>query len=66
MTERTREIGIRMAIGAREADIMVQFLMEAIVLALTGGLIGAAFGYARHLRALGGARLADEASIRAR
>jgi putative ABC transport system permease protein len=45
VTERTREIGIRMAIGAREADIMMQFLMEAIVLALTGGFIGAAFGY---------------------
>ena len=45
VTERTREIGIRMAIGAREGDIMVQFLMEAIVLALTGGLVGAAMGY---------------------
>ena len=45
VTERTREIGIRMAIGAREADIMVQFLMEAIVLALAGGLVGAALGY---------------------
>jgi putative ABC transport system permease protein len=45
VTERTKEIGIRMAIGAREADIMVQFLMEAVVLALTGGLIGAALGY---------------------
>jgi putative ABC transport system permease protein len=45
VTERTREIGIRMAIGAREADIMVQFLMEAIVLALAGGVAGAAFGY---------------------
>ncbi|MFT3767067.1 MAG: ABC transporter permease [Minicystis sp.] len=45
VTERTREIGIRMAIGAREADIMVQFLMEAIVLALAGGMVGAALGY---------------------
>ncbi len=45
VTERTREIGIRMAIGAREADIMIQFLMEAIVLALTGGAIGATLGY---------------------
>ncbi len=35
-----------MAIGAREADIMLQFLMEAIVLALAGGVVGAAFGYA--------------------
>jgi putative ABC transport system permease protein len=46
VTERTREIGIRMAIGAREADIMIQFLMEAIVLAVTGGLVGATLGYA--------------------
>jgi len=45
VTERTREIGIRMAIGAREGDIMVQFLMEAIVLALAGGLVGAALGF---------------------
>jgi putative ABC transport system permease protein len=45
VTERTREIGIRMAIGAREDDIMVQFLMEAVVLALAGGLVGAALGF---------------------
>jgi putative ABC transport system permease protein len=45
VTERTREIGIRLAIGAREADIMIQFLMEAIVLAIAGGLVGTAFGY---------------------
>jgi putative ABC transport system permease protein len=45
VTERTREIGIRMAIGAREGDIMIQFLMEAIVLALAGGAVGATLGY---------------------
>jgi putative ABC transport system permease protein len=45
VTERTREIGIRMAIGAREDDIMVQFLMEAVVLALAGGVVGAALGF---------------------
>ena len=46
VTERTREIGIRMAIGAQEADILIQFLMEAIVLAVGGGLVGTALGYA--------------------
>ena len=44
VTERTREIGIRMAIGATEGDVQQQFLVEAVVLSLVGGAIGIAFG----------------------
>lgn len=40
VTERTREIGIRMSVGARSSDILTQFLVEAVVLSLGGGLIG--------------------------
>ncbi|MBC8166385.1 MAG: ABC transporter permease, partial [Bryobacteraceae bacterium] len=43
--ERTREIGIRRAIGARQADIIRQFLTEAVLISIIGGLIGIAFGY---------------------
>ena len=44
VTERTREIGIRKALGATSANILLQFLIEAVVLCLLGGLIGAAVG----------------------
>jgi putative ABC transport system permease protein len=44
VTERTREIGIRMAVGARSTDIMLQFLVEAVVMAATGGVIGILLG----------------------
>jgi putative ABC transport system permease protein len=44
VTERTREIGIRMAVGARSHDIMLQFLVEAVVMAATGGCIGILLG----------------------
>jgi macrolide transport system ATP-binding/permease protein len=53
ITERTREIGIRMATGARAANVRLQFLTEAIVVCTVGGLVGIAGG-------LGAALLADQ------
>ena len=44
VTERTKEIGLRMSIGAREKDILNQFLIEAILISVTGGVIGVIFG----------------------
>jgi len=46
VTERTREIGLRMAIGAVDADILTQFLIEAILISITGGIIGVGLGIA--------------------
>jgi putative ABC transport system permease protein len=45
VTERTREIGLRMAIGARGSDVLTQFLVESVVVSTFGGLIGVALGY---------------------
>jgi len=44
VTERTREVGIRKAMGARRSDVMLQFLIEAVILSLAGGLIGVLLG----------------------
>ena len=45
VTERTREIGLRLSVGARDVDVLMQFLVEAIVLSLAGGAIGVAVGF---------------------
>jgi putative ABC transport system permease protein len=45
VTERTREIGIRMAVGALESDVLMQFLIEAVILSLAGGAAGASLGF---------------------
>jgi putative ABC transport system permease protein len=45
VTERTREIGLRLSVGARDVDVLLQFLVEALVLSLAGGAIGVALGF---------------------
>ena len=66
VTERTREIGIRMAIGATEEDVQRQFLIEAVVLSLMGGAVGILFGVGSSLlitRVLGWAVLISPLAI---
>lgn len=64
VTERTKEIGIRMAIGAKASDIRIQFLIESFLLSMIGGLIGVALGIigAHLMHALAGMNIAITAS----
>jgi putative ABC transport system permease protein len=62
VTERTREIGLRMSIGGRGKDIMKQFLAESIILSILGGVMGVIFGYL--LARLAGSLMSTEAIVK--
>ncbi len=61
VTERTREIGLRKAVGARHRDILLQFLIESVVLTVVGGLIGIGLGF---LASVAGSALIPDLSLR--
>jgi len=62
VTERTREIGLRMSIGGRGKDIMKQFLAESIILSILGGMLGVIFGYL--LARLAGSLMSSQAIVK--
>jgi putative ABC transport system permease protein len=62
VTERTREIGLRMSIGGRGKDIMKQFLSESIILSILGGVLGVLFGYL--LARLAGSLMSSQAIVK--
>lgn len=62
VTERTREIGLRMSIGGRGKDIMKQFLAESIILSILGGVMGVVFGYL--LARLAGSLMSSQAIVK--
>jgi putative ABC transport system permease protein len=62
VTERTREIGLRMSIGGRGKDIMKQFLAESIILSILGGVLGVVFGYL--LARLAGSLMSSQAVVK--
>jgi len=62
VTERTREIGLRMSIGGRGKDIMKQFLAESIILSILGGVMGVVLGYL--LARLAGSLMSSHAIVK--